>query len=240
MKIELLSDLHFEFHRDHGAGFVAALQPADVDVLIVAGDLATLPLLDGALTALCERYPAVVYVVGNHEYYGSHPERVHAALARAEARLPNLHWLHHRTATIDGVAFAGTPLWFPHSPAADPWRHRMNDFRLIEGFEPWVYEENARALDFLEAKSSEVDVVVTHHLPSERSVVPRFRGSPLRPWFVCDVDRLVGVGRQRLWVHGHTHAACDYRLGGARVLCNPLAYPHEVGTGFVEGLRVVV
>ena len=55
----------------------------------------------------------------------------------------------------------------------------MSDFAQIPDFEAWVYDENARALTFLDAELRAGDVVVTHHLPSQRSVVPRFAGHPL-------------------------------------------------------------
>ena len=39
-------------------------------------------------------------------------------------------------------------------------------------------------------------------------------------------DILLGA---RLWIHGHTHDSCDYRLGDSRrsvrVVCNPRGYP---------------
>jgi len=41
-----------------------------------------------------------------------------------------------------------------------------------------------------------------------------------------------------LWVHGHTHCALDYPLGKCRVVCNPKAYPRELGTAFRPDLVV--
>ena len=35
MRLQLLSDLHFEFHRDHGRSFVSSLDPSGVDILVV-------------------------------------------------------------------------------------------------------------------------------------------------------------------------------------------------------------
>jgi Icc-related predicted phosphoesterase len=34
--------------------------------------------------------------------------------------------------------------------------------------------------------------------------------------------------RPALWLHGHTHGSCDYKLGDTRVVCNPMGYPGEV------------
>jgi Icc-related predicted phosphoesterase len=30
-----------------------------------------------------------------------------------------------------------------------------------------------------------------------------------------------------LWVHGHVHNSCDYRVGATRVVCNPHGYGLE-------------
>ena len=40
MRLQLLSDLHFEFHRDGGRSFVDSLDPGGIDVLVLAGDIA--------------------------------------------------------------------------------------------------------------------------------------------------------------------------------------------------------
>ena len=240
MRLQLLSDLHLEFHADNGESFIRSLDSSDVDALVVAGDLATRPLLAPALTRLCDRYPRVIYVVGNHEYYGSHPDQVHSELARLDALLPNLDWLHHGTVLVDGVLFAGTPLWFGRSPDSDRGRGYLNDFALIEAFEPWVYDENAEALSLLARVAARASVVVTHHLPSQRSVAPRYAGSPLNAFFVCPCEELIEQQRPPLWLHGHTHIGCDYRLGATRVVCNPLGYPGEPGSTFVEKLVIEV
>ncbi len=238
MRLQVLSDLHLEFHADRGAQFVRLLRPQGVDVLVVAGDLAVAGLLTEALSRLCDRYPRVVYVVGNHEYYDAHPDQVHEELADAADRLDNLVWLHHGTATIGGLVFAGTPLWFPPAPESGHARLWMNDFRVIRDFEPWVYDENRRATKLLESVADRADVVVTHHLPSQRSVAPQYVGSPLNPFFVCACDEVIERGQPALWVHGHTHLHADHRIGRTRVLANPFGYPGEPDTGFVEQLVV--
>ncbi|MCL5405760.1 MAG: phosphatase, partial [Deltaproteobacteria bacterium] len=35
-----------------------------------------------------------------------------------------------------------------------------------------------------------------------------------------------------LWVHGHIHQACDYRIGKTRIVSNPKGYPGEAATEF--------
>lgn len=240
MRLQILSDLHLEFHRDGGRDFISRLRPEGVDALVVAGDLATRSGLRDPLTRLCDRYPDVVYVVGNHEYYGSSPGQLHDELASIEAGLPNLHWLEDATASLGDVVFAGTALWFPPSPEAELHRGRLNDFHQIRDFDPWVYETNEQATAFLDRVGATADVVVTHHLPSARSVAREYEGSPFNAFFVSDCERLIERAQPPLWLHGHTHGACDYRIGATRVVCNPLGYPGESGPRFDDRLVVEV
>ena len=40
---------------------------------------------------------------------------------------------------------------------------------------------------------------------------------------------LIEERQPALWVHGHTHDSCDYRVGNTRVICNPRGYENENG-----------
>ena len=149
---------------------------------------------------------------------------LHGLLLSLRTTLRNLHWLQNSTLELSGVRFAGTTLWFRDDPDNLAHEGMLNDFWLIRDFKRWVYRENARALEFLELKARHADVVVTHHLPSERSVAPWFEGDPLNRFFLCDVDDLIQRAAPALWVHGHTHGSIDTRVGSTRIVCNPLGY----------------
>jgi Icc-related predicted phosphoesterase len=223
MRIQLLSDLHFEFHRDGGAALVAdCFAPADV--LVLAGDIAVAEGIAPALTLFSERYPQVVYVHGNHEFYGSTRSVVAQLTREACARLGNVHWLDGDVVELGGQRFLGAPLWFAESDGAKRYQSFMNDFAQIEGFHAWVYSEHARARAFFEAQLRAGDVVVTHHLPTWASVPARFRGNPLNCYFVADVEPLIHERGPALWMHGHTHDVVDLVVGSTRVLCNPFGY----------------
>lgn len=90
MKILVVSDLHFEFMHDGGGSLVADLDKS-ADVLVAAGDIAVGEDIPGALKLLCSAFKQVVYLCGNHEFYGSRRERVHALVERACNKNENLH-----------------------------------------------------------------------------------------------------------------------------------------------------
>ena len=147
----------------------------------------------------------------------------------------------------------------------------MNDFRLIQISEDCdgsgrrlmpedttrIFEiESAYIRDLLEmdlgalADQFGVDairkrVVVTHHLPSEGSVHPRFAESELNAAFASHIDETVKLAD--LWIHGHTHDSCDYTIGGrgsqdAMVVCNPRGYSryHQDVENFLFDSALVV
>jgi predicted phosphodiesterase len=225
------SDIHLDFYdRNEIAALLKQVAcPGGVEpaVLVIAGDLGTIreQTAQFAIPILCGLVESVVFVCGNHEYYGSDPEEVHHELASLNAALPNFHWLHCSSADINGTRFAGATLWFPRPAPSIPWL--VNDRRAIRGFEPWVYEENARATEFLREAVAEVDVVVTHHVPTYQAVAPEYQGSLMNVFFVCPMDSEIASGSPPLWIFGHTHKASDITLGRTRLVCNPYGYPSE-------------
>lgn len=77
------------------------------------------------------------------------------------------------------------------------------------------------------------DIVMSHHLPSDQSSPPMWRREVTQPFFVAaGMEDMIKKYQPSVWIHGHTHSACDYRLGdpvtpGTRVICNPVGYPSE-------------
>jgi Icc-related predicted phosphoesterase len=220
VKTYICADLHCEFHPDGGRELITHILP-DADIAIVAGDLAVAKGLRSALELLAERYPHVIYVAGNHDYYHSSLEEVECL--RRTLGLENVHWLEDEVVEVAGVRFVGCTLWFG--------RHRaelecgISDFEVIADIRRWVIRKNAQSLEFLRGSVTPDSVVVTHHLPSLRSIVPRYRDSALNCFFACpQAEEIILKKSPRLWIHGHTHDSLDYRLGQTRVFCNPLGY----------------
>lgn len=227
MKILPVSDVHLDFYRGVETQTIVLDEFPDADVLVVAGDLCEHYLLHWALGYLLARYEHVVYVPGNHEYYGSSLEEMQETRRLLVEASSRLHWLDEGAVEIEGQRFIGCSLWFPDSPEARQRRAFLNDFRHIRGFEKWVWQRFERDRAFLKKEVSPGDVVVTHHMPPPLSIAPQYQGSPLNCYFLGDVSEVVEDGKARLWVHGHTHDAADYVLGETRVFCNPHGYPGE-------------
>ena len=70
-------------------------------------------------------------------------------------------------------------------------------------------------------------VVVTHHLPHALSIPERYKGDLLNAAYASDLTDTIRLGPPTLWVHGHAHECCGYRVCGTRVICNPRGYGNE-------------
>jgi Icc-related predicted phosphoesterase len=234
MKIQYLSDLHIEFHRDGGKSLLKSIKPVG-DVLLCAGDYTvfanyTDDELVEAFQMLLDIGPPVLYVPGNHELYKGSFKSAARALQMLQDRLPSLGVLEAGKVVERGSQrFLGGTMWFPWAgrKLAEAGEHCMNDFRLISGFRYHVYNENRRFLAWLRQELREGDVVMTHHLPSPRSVPEEYKHSELNPYFVCNVEDLIRERKPKLWVHGHTHGRCEYQIGETWIVCNPHGYPME-------------
>lgn len=250
MKIWIISDLHLGRHEDD-----IDLDIPAADVCVCAGDLYQ-PLL-GSLRLLGTRVSArmpVVFVAGNHEFYGDGYDRGRA-LAHSNP-VPMVHFLDDNSTVIDGVRFVGATLWTDYALYAGDLSRKAADVEVANSMETagrlindhnrirvggdgaaryWSPSDarrvHQRSRAFIEAELARPfegpTVVVTHHAPHPGSIAREYRESVLNPAFASDLSDVIENGRPELWVHGHVHTACDYRVGDTRVIGNPRGYRHE-------------
>jgi len=245
MKLHILSDLHTEF---------SDFEPpaTDADTIILAGDIGVgTSGIEWAARQFAEL--PVVYVPGNHEYY--HHDIGITRQLESGAR-PNIHVLSDGRLELDGVRFLGTTLWtdFRLYGEGEAWSSRqkakvlIEDFRSIRnGGRHFTPEDSVRIHESSKVwLAGELDeefdgptVVVTHHLPAAPSIASRYLNDPLNPAFASRLEDIIEKYQPELWIHGHTHVPCDYKIFGTRVVCNPRGYPSELsGGGFLPGLVV--
>jgi len=239
MRLHILSDLHLEF-----ADF--AVQDVKPDVVILAGDI---DVKARGVSWAARTFPdiPVLYVPGNHEYYGGAIPRLTEKM-REQAKGTNVRVLDGDTTIINGVTFLGATLWTDFELEGNIARSTsaaaagMTDYRRIRvsprfrRLRPvdtigWHHGYLRRFRDSLSAAVHPV-VVITHHAPSPQSLHRSWEGDPLNPAYASDLRAFVEGSKATLWVHGHIHCFSDYQIGRTRVLCNPRGYPDEPGIGF--------
>jgi predicted phosphodiesterase len=234
MNLNVLSDLHLSL----GA---LAMPENEADVVVLAGDIAR---PKEAIAWAKGFAKPVLYVPGNHEFYGGTIAGTVAELKRLSAGT-SIRVLDDDAAMINGVRFLGTTLWTDfmlfgegekRAAAMQEAQRFMRDFSRVRiGEAPFTPAASAalftRHAAWLDRKLAErhagPTVVITHHAPSPRSIHPRFADSLINACFVSDAERLIDASRVRLWIHGHTHDSFDYLVNGTRVLCNPRGYAKD-------------
>jgi predicted phosphodiesterase len=234
MKLHVLSDLHLS----RGP---LAIPENDADIVILAGDIAR---PKEAIAWASGFAKPVIYVPGNHEFYGGSIAGTVAELKRSSAAT-NIHVLDDGEVTIEGVRFLGTTLWTDfmlfgegerRAAAMHEAQRFMRDFSVIRVGDALFTPQASAALfarhaAWLESKLAQPHagptVVITHHAPSRNSIHPRFADSLINACFVSDAERLIDGSRACLWIHGHTHDSFDYVVNGTRVLCNPRGYAKD-------------
>ena len=243
MRLWIISDLHLEHADRHPRDIPAA------DVCVVAGDVGvSVAHSVGWLGDRIAKWMPVVYVAGNHEFYGSYIERELREGRLAAERHPDVHLLEDDLCVIGGVRFIGATLWTDYRLGAQTeadvvWsgyaaERGLTDFRTILGLRVGN-ALTAYGLADVHARSRSVidqalatpfhgpSVVVTHHAPHPGSVAPEFKGDGLNAAFASDLTELIERRRPNLWVHGHMHNSSDYRVEATRIVCNPRGYRDE-------------
>jgi len=216
MKIALASDVHLEF------GEISFENTENADVLILSGDIcvaADLMVKDDIgffdknvrsekyhkfFQECGERFPHVIYIMGNHEHYNGDYRNTITTLRDRLSYIRNLHILDKDTFVIDDVTFIGGTLWTDMNKE-DPitlmqMSGMMNDFRCVQNsnrvttfkdedgkfherksrFTPEdAVEDHKQMMDYIrimiEGKFDQKFVVVGHHSPSKQSTHPRYK-----------------------------------------------------------------
>lgn len=251
MRIRVLSDLHREF----GPTAIPPLE-ADVDLVVLAGDIATKQNGLPWIREFCGSTPTA-YVCGNHEFYGDRYPRVIERLQEATQGTP-VHVLEDGFFELQGWFVYGCTLWTDLS-LMDPWQEgaalaaeKMNDYKRVRnsrmGYRKLrpvdtraAHLESVRKMRaFFESHDAHRTVVVTHHAPSLLSLPDHRRVKPISCAYASHLDEVVLEHQPRLWIHGHIHHSNDYWIGKTRVLANPQAYPEDVNPGFQPGMVVEI
>ena len=256
MRIQILSDLHLEFEGNS----IPPLVPG-ADLIVLAGDLA--PSCTHRVGEIARQWAGVrniLYVPGNHEFYGSEINHAQRDLARA-CRQYGITLLDPGAVTIGGIRFIGATLWtdfrLEGGPAGEVLAHLevgrlLSDFvgaiRLGDGNLSTHETARRHAKDrvFIECELELAQqanlpaVVITHHAPSPRCIQPAFEGNRLNPGFASDLDKLIERFQPPLWIHGHMHSRIEETLGDTRVVANPYGYGPVEGRDFDPELIVDV
>jgi Icc-related predicted phosphoesterase len=232
MKLQIASDLHIE---------ISPFEPpdTDADVIVLAGDIHN--GLKGLKWIRNQRFgKPVVYVLGNHEYYGNSMPRLVEKM-RCAAEGSNVHLLERERVTIGDVCFLGCTLWTDfkllgtETTSRAEAGYRMNDYHRIRvnpeyrKLQPLdtltVHRDSLNWIEKAVTKSSSHQtVVISHHAPSSLSLAEQYPSEPLSPAYASDLADFIDASSVSMWIHGHIHKSLNYSIGQTRIICNPRGY----------------
>jgi predicted phosphodiesterase len=238
MRLQILSDVHLEF------GDYEPEQPS-VDAVILAGDI---HVRRNAVKWIKKHFPdrPVIYVAGNHEFYGYTVSGLFRDL-RAAVEGTNICLLENEAIQLGDFNFLGCTLWTDFQLWPNPTgamlaaSKAVSDFNLIRGGTDWFQPEDSVKLhqaslawlkDTLAKCNPAKTVVITHHAPSAKSIPPYHANSILNAAFASALDAFIEESGVPLWIHGHTHHCVDYKIGRTRIFSNQLGYPGQHDSGY--------
>ena len=239
MRLHVLSDLHIEF------GPYSAPVP-ECDVVVLAGDTHTKTRGPAwARAHFGDR--VIIYVAGNHEYYGGALPREDDKLREA-CEEHGVHFLQMNELVLGDVRFLGATLWTDYdlfgnkSLARFDAQRMMSDHKKIR-VTPGYGKLRPAHLEathwshrrWLDKKLQEAwegsTVVVTHHAPTNLTTMDRFRNARCNPAYASRLEEMILDRNPDVWIHGHTHVAKAARIGETRIVSNARGY---VGQEHVE------
>ena len=249
MKIRLLSDLHLEGDNYY-------YEYAGEDLVVLAGDIHT----QNRHRFILDQIPPnvkIIFVAGNHEYYGNDFDSVNNFFYQLQFEYENLYWLNNEWVVIDGVHFFGGTMFTNWELDNDTWTSKQKAKNGVADFS-WITKIGKSGLnrmwnpdDHLQEhllfrdglvrwlnKSALKRVVISHFVPHPDGSDPKYAGSALNPYFLCDMRK--HMKDVNLWLYGHTHSSKDMMEGNCRLVCNPRGYGDENKDGWVKDLVVEI
>jgi Icc-related predicted phosphoesterase len=201
------------------------------EVRVLAGDIGRGWMLGAFLRELLaktNRRVKTLYIPGNHEHWGRGANKyIEDASSELGIEYENFHPFDKAYALeIEGYRFIGCVGWPLNIHDLDSTNDSDQIEDLIPAHHRRAYEDREHLYKLVDDRS----IVITHYLPHSKSIHRDYALCNNRG-FLSNYSDLIEERSPVMWLHGHTHKACDYVVGNTRVVCNPHGYPGET-TGF--------
>jgi DNA repair exonuclease SbcCD nuclease subunit len=243
-KFCLASDVHLGF------GTTTINNTENADCLILAGDVYEFANLspkselsynhiDMFFQHISEQFKQVVYIAGNHEYYGFQIDRGREHINRylESMNFGNIKFLEKDSIDIDGVMVHAATMWTSFNNgdpvAMHQARYGMNDYRYISKDADTVltpqiaYNEHMATMEFFKNAVSDGKkcVVVSHHAPLYKCIAPDHSHDALDHAYASDLSEFIMDNPNiAAWCFGHVHGRFDFMCGETRILSNCRGY----------------
>lgn len=243
MKFVLASDLHIE------RGPISIPDNPGADCLILAGDIVNFCLLKKRgqkyeyvkefFRTVSRQYKDVIWVPGNHEYWGCYGMKKSVTDTQAwlsKENLSNVHLMQNRSIILGGIPIHCATLWTDVNKG-DPLvsflvQNGMNDYQYIRDTKKITVAKtrqlNHESSEFLQAAISDdvPCVVVTHHQPMIELINGGYDRGAMD--FAYGNTKLYSMiensSNIKVWCSGHSHQQTDVEVFDTRFLTNCRGY----------------
>lgn len=239
MKIRILSDLHLDFNNKY------PLELENKDIFtVIAGDLSGYSNYRDEW--LRNNIHNGVFVEGNHIFYNDEKKTLQKLYSELQEKYPltsSISFLQNQYKIVNNIVFVGCTLWTDCRLYGKKYildlPKRMNDYRYglydsedgndrVFTPEDSINEFN-KSLKYIEEISDKYSnykiVVVTHHCPSIRCISKQYRTSDCNQAYASNLESFIyNHNNIVLWVCGHSHNSCDFKIDGCRVIMNCRGY----------------
>jgi predicted phosphohydrolase len=239
IKLQVQSDVHLDYQALHPRLIPKA------EILILAGDIGNIVSEPARMEAFFKRvssqWTLVIYVLGNHEYWEGSVSEMLKKYRAFIAGFPNVHLLERGILKFRDIVFAGATMWshIPEASAAEV-RETMNDYeRTAHLTVARVNKMHETAVAFFQKTIKKYPdhrvVCISHHAPVVTRIhLPGTKGTTHISRAYC--TNLTSMFQKNLimWIFGHTHFSCDFKVGKTRLVANQCGYSDQFRKGITH------
>ena len=204
------------------------------------------------------RFKQVLVILGNHDYWPQGNLTILNGAKKCNTLLEQMGIFNVKVLDMDTYAdgeylFVGATLWTDMNKNDPLAMHGMPTFMSYDGkiaydtglngawsrftSEKWV-ETHQKHRDYIkhvvEQNKDKKIIVLTHHVPLEAVIHPKYVGHMSNAYYASDLSNLIlDNDHIKLWVYGHTHSQGDIMFptyadaDGCRLINNAVGYQGE-------------
>ena len=234
-KFQLLSDLHLEM------GTYYTIKPK-APYLLLAGDIGypESQIFKDFIKQCAKKFDKVFYTSGNHEYYQIKKniksiQEIDKIIREICKEYDNVFYLQNDYYDLDDIRILGCTLW----SNINENDLLTNDYRYIYNFDKnlitisdtiEMFNKNKEYINLIVESSNKQILIMTHHLPSYKMILPKFQSSLYKSHFASDLEYLFRFP-VITWVCGHSHGFNKCNINNIPCIMNGIGYPSEPRQG---------
>jgi predicted phosphohydrolase len=216
--LQYISDIHLEY----SVGFPKI--PVKGETLALLGDIGN-PFRDNYrefLKYASSNWDSVFLLTGNHEYWNLQKDKynrndVDNKIRDIITQFPNITFLNNNKYEFSNYTILGTTLWSCINKVSSK---KMGDDTIS------CHNNSVKWLESQIDASDKKIIVLSHHLPSYKLIIDKYRKNRYVPYhdrFASHLDYLMR-DPIKVWLCGHSHSVNEMNINGVHCAINAYGY----------------